>query len=126
MSKHAAKIQLFADNGHFFVTAGLVVCCFSCSFVVIKNLVWVIFFVIWIKSCIFAVAKMLCKVTIYKMETIDHSASTGVRPNRPMVRRSHKVESDIPKTPECELMEVDEFFDELRTMVNEYYDNIQD
>ena len=68
---------------------------------------------------------MHCKVTIYKMETIDHSASTGVRPNRPMVRRSHKVESDIPKTPECELMEVDEFFDELRTMVNEYYDSIQ-
>ena len=92
-----------------------------------KSLVWVIIFVIWRKSCIFVfVLKCFCAITINKMETINHPASTVAHPNRPTVRRSNKVESEIPKTPENELIEVDEFFDELRTMVNEYYDNIQD
>ena len=69
--------------------------------------------------------KCFCAITINKMETINHAASTVAHPNRPTVRRSNKVESEIPKTPENELIEVDEFFDELRTMVNEYYDSIQ-
>ena len=91
-----------------------------------KSLVWVIIFVIWRKSCIFAVEKKcFCAITINKMETINHPASTVALPNRLTVRKSLQVESEIPKTPESELMEVDEFFDELRTMVNEYYDSIQ-
>ena len=33
--------------------------------------------------------------------------------------------TDIPKTPESELMSVDEYFDILRKRVNDYYDSLQ-
>ena len=37
---------------------------------------------------------------------------------------AHK-QSEVPKTPESELMSVDEYFGILHKMVDEYYDSIQ-
>jgi len=58
-------------------------------------------------------------------------AATIERPNA--VRAAHSARGRKPidttqtveKTPESELMEVDEYFDILHKMVDEYYDSIQ-
>ena len=59
------------------------------------------------------------------------SVATIERPNA--VRTAHSsrgrkpigTTQSVDKTPESELMEVDEYFDILHKMVDEYYDSIQ-
>ena len=42
----------------------------------------------------------------------------------PHTRRAAAHHTEIPKTPESELMTVEEYFDILRKRVNDYYDNL--
>ena len=62
------------------------------------------------------------------MDTIAYSDSTETM-CAPRIRRGHKapiaVKTAIEKTPESELMSVDEYFGILRKRVNDYYDSIQ-
>lgn len=56
----------------------------------------------------------------------DTDSTTTARSSR--LRQARKAVDSQPsagKTPESELMEVDEYFDILHKMVDEYYDSIQ-
>ena len=61
------------------------------------------------------------------MESLTNTDSTSTaRSSR--LRQAQKAVDSQPsaeKTPESELMEVDEYFDILHKMVDEYYDSIQ-
>ena len=65
------------------------------------------------------------------MQSDMEYAATIERPNP--VRAAHSARGRKPidttqtveRTPESELMEVDEYFDILHKMVDEYYDSIQ-
>lgn len=61
------------------------------------------------------------------MESLTYTDSTTTaRSSR--LRQARKAVDSQPsagKTPESELMEVDEYFDILHKMVDEYYDSIQ-
>lgn len=61
------------------------------------------------------------------MESLtDTDSTTTARSSR--LRQARKAVDSQPsagKTPESELMEVDEYFDILHKMVDEYYDSIQ-
>ena len=61
------------------------------------------------------------------MESLTNTDSTTTaRTSR--LRQARKAVDSQPsagKTPESELMEVDEYFDILHKMVDEYYDSIQ-
>lgn len=61
------------------------------------------------------------------MESLTNTDSTTTaRTSR--LRQAKKAVDSQPsagKTPESELMEVDEYFDILHKMVDEYYDSIQ-
>jgi hypothetical protein len=61
------------------------------------------------------------------MESLTYTDSTSkARSSR--LRQARKAVDSQPsagKTPESELMEVDEYFEILRKRVNDYYDSIQ-
>ena len=62
------------------------------------------------------------------MDTIACTNSTETM-RVPHIRRGRKApvaaQAVIEKTPESELMSVDEYFGILRKRINEYYDNLQ-
>ncbi len=62
------------------------------------------------------------------MDTIACTNSTETM-RVPRIRRGRKApvaaQAVIEKTPESELMSVDEYFGILRKRINEYYDNLQ-
>ena len=58
------------------------------------------------------------------MTNID-STSTARTSRLRQARKAVDSQPSAGKTPESELMEVDEYFDILHKMVDEYYDSIQ-
>ena len=45
------------------------------------------------------------------METLESTTSAAVRTRRSVTKKSRSVQDEIPKTPESELMSVEEYFD---------------
>lgn len=66
-----------------------------------------------------------CSRKIHKkmdMETMDPKP---VGRPRATTKKPRPATEDLPKTPESELMSVEEFFGILRQRVNDYYDSLQ-
>ena len=61
------------------------------------------------------------------MESLTNTDSTSTARSSRLRQARKAVDSQpsVGKTPESELMEVDEYFDILHKMVDEYYDSIQ-
>ena len=63
------------------------------------------------------------------METISAYTNATETIRTPRTRHVAKAtaskQSEVPKTPESELMSVDEYFGILHRMVDEYYDSTQ-
>lgn len=57
--------------------------------------------------------------------TNTDSTSTARSSRLRQARKAADSQPSAGKTPESELMEVDEYFDILHKMVDEYYDSIQ-
>jgi hypothetical protein len=68
-------------------------------------------------------------VNINDMETQAAYTNSTETMRTPRTRRVAKAaasnQTEMPKTPESELMSVDEYFGILHRMVDEYYDSIQ-
>ena len=62
------------------------------------------------------------------MDTIAYINDTETM-RKPVIRQNRKApvarKTAIEKTPDSELMSVEEYFDILRKRVNEYYDSLQ-
>ena len=60
------------------------------------------------------------------MDAVAYTNDTDTK-RMPRTRRISKTTArhmEIPKTPESELMTVEEYFEILRKRVNDYYDNL--
>lgn len=81
------------------------------------------------KNCQFNYLSYLCIIKINDMETQVAYTNTTESIKKPRTGRLPQTnasrQTEIPKTPESELMSVDEYFGILHKMVDECYDSIQ-